>query len=82
MPAREKLPYEEFIDFLLEKLSPEEIIAFTASPEAQERSRLLVERQSAGQLTADDHSQLQRILDFERVFVYLKARALQAVKTP
>ena len=77
---KEKLPYDEFVDFLINELTPQKIISFAASPEAQERSRLLLERHSAGTLTQEEQQELQRILEFEHLFIYVKARALQSTR--
>ncbi len=73
-------PHQEFIDFLIQKLSPQEIIAFQASPEAQERTRILIERQSAGLLTQEEIAEIEQIRQFERLFALVKARALKALQ--
>lgn len=73
-------PQQEFIDFLIQKISPQELIAFKASPEAQEHTRLLIERQSAGLLTEEETAEIEQIRQFERLFALVKARALKALQ--
>jgi hypothetical protein len=79
MAINNPAPYDEFVEFLIQKLTPEEIVAFKASDEAQARARELLDHNNAGTLTSDEAEELQRMLDFERMFVVLKARALKAL---
>ena len=46
--------YDDFLEFLIEKATPQEILAFTASNAAQERAEALLEKNNAGTLTADE----------------------------
>ncbi len=70
--------YDEFLDFLIEKASPEQILAFKASPEAREQAQLFLERNSAGTLTPDEQRTLEQMAQFERMMALLKAKALKA----
>ena len=70
--------YDEFLDFLIEKASPEQILAFKASPEAREQAQLFLERNSAGTLTPDEQQTLEQMAQFERMMALLKAKALKA----
>jgi hypothetical protein len=74
--------YVAFADFLLEKLPPEEILAFKASEAEQEYVRELIERNNAGTLTAEERDEVEQMLQFERMMSVLKARALLALKKP
>ena len=71
--------YDEFVEMLVDKVTPQEIIAFKASPEAQARSRELIEKNNAGTLTDEEKTEVERILQFERLFSVLKARALKSL---
>ena len=76
--ATTKLPplYDEFLDFLVEKARPEEILAFKASDEAREQAQEFLEANSAGTLTPEDQQTLDQMLQFERMMALLKAKAL------
>ncbi len=71
--------YDEFLDYLIEKATPQEILAFRASPEAQATAQDLIERNNAGTLTPDETRVLNQMLEFERMMSVLKAKALKAV---
>lgn len=70
--------YDEFLDYLIEKATPQEILAFKASPEAQATAQDLIERNNAGMLTPDEARMLGQMLEFERMLSVLKAKALKA----
>jgi hypothetical protein len=72
--------YDEFLDLLLEKATPEEILAFKASPEAQAYAHELIERSSAGTLTPEERQQLEQMVEFERMMALLKVKALKATR--
>jgi hypothetical protein len=72
--------YDEFLDYLIEKASPDEILAFKASPEAQAYAQTLIDRKSAGTLTPDKAEILQQMVQFERMMSVLKAKALKAIQ--
>lgn len=72
--------YNEFLDYLIEKASPSEILAFKASEDAQHYARELIERNSTGTITPEERQQLEQMLAFERMMSVLKAKALVALK--
>jgi len=72
--------YEDLLDYLVAKATPQEIMAFKASESAQERARDLMDRNNAGTLTPDETAELQQILQVERLVAMLKARAMAALK--
>lgn len=74
--------YDEFLDFLIDKATPEEILAFQASPEAQEQAQLFLERNSAGTLTLDEQQTLSQMVEYERFMALLKAKALRSLSHP
>lgn len=75
-------PYDKFLDYLVEKATPTEILAFQLSEADQEQARELVERNNAGTLTPDEIFQVQQMLQFERMITSLKAKALRALHQP
>jgi hypothetical protein len=70
--------YEEFLDFVVEKATPEEVLAFKVSPEAQAYAHELIERNRAGTITPEERQHLEQMVDFERMMGLLKAKALKA----
>lgn len=74
------LAYEEFYALIAQKMTPQEILEFKASPEAQLRAHELLDKNNAGTITDVEIEELDRIVQFERMFAILKARALKALK--
>lgn len=71
--------YDEFLDFLVERVTPAEILAFKASDEAQRRAERLTERNQAGTLTPEEAAELEQMLELELLLSVLKAKALVAL---
>lgn len=74
------LAHDRFAEYLLKKLSPEEILAFQIPEPEQEYVRDLIERNNAGTLTAEESEQVQQILQFERMMMVMKAKAMALLK--
>jgi hypothetical protein len=72
--------YNHFLDYLVEKASPQEILAFMAPPEAQAYAHELLERNSAGVLSLDEQQMLEQNVQFEQMMALLKAKALKALR--
>jgi hypothetical protein len=70
--------YDDFLEFLVKKASPSEILAFKVSEEAQQRAAELLERQDAGLLSPEEADELEQMLQFDRLVSMLKAKALKA----
>jgi len=68
--------FDAFLDYLVEKATPQEILAFSVPPEEQERASQLLERQNAGSLTPVEAIELDRMREFDRLVSLLKAKAL------
>lgn len=73
--------YDQFLDFLVEKASPEEILAFKAPPEASRYAQDLLDRNSAGELSPEEQQVLEQIVQFEQMMALLKAKALRAMRS-
>jgi len=70
---------DTFLNFLLEKATPEEILAFQVSEEEKEYAQELIERKSEGILTPEEAEQLDQITEFNSLVMVLKSRAMKAV---
>jgi hypothetical protein len=71
--------YDDFLDFMIEKATPQEILAYSASRVAQERAEVLLEKNNSGTLTPEEAEELQQMLQVDRLISVLKARALEAL---
>ena len=72
--------YDEFLEYLASKATPEEILAFRASEMAQQRADELTERNKAGTLTTEEAVELEQMLRFNRLVTMLKTKAVKALK--
>ena len=72
--------YDRLLDFLIEKATPEEILAFSATDEEQQHADDLSERLSAGTLTPEEQAELGQLRAFDEWVSLLKARALESLK--
>lgn len=68
--------FEELVEYLARYATPEQILDFRPSEEAQTRATELLERNSDGTLTPDEYRELQQMLYFDRIVSALKAKAL------
>lgn len=73
--------YQEFLEYLAQIATPEQILAFELSDSMQEHIEDLLEKNSSGHLTADERQELEQIQQFDRISFMLKARAAAALKS-
>jgi len=66
--------YDELIDYLVQKATPTEILAFKPSAEAENRAGDLLERSNQGNLTDAERFELEQMLHFEKRIALLKAQ--------
>jgi hypothetical protein len=71
--------YEEIIDFIAAGATPEAIIGYRPSPEAQQRVAQLLEREKEGCLSPDEKAELDHFLELEHILRMAKAKARQIV---
>lgn len=69
--------YEELYDFLLSSPTPEQIITFRPSTQAQERMTYLLISNRSGIMTSNEQSELDEFMRVEHFMRMLKARAHQ-----
>ena len=72
--------YAELIEYLAEKATPEEILAFQVSAATQARADELTERNKTGRLTAREADELEQMLEFDELVSWLKSKAMKALK--
>ena len=69
--------YQEVLDFLIKRPTPEEIIAFKVSPQAQMRLSELLEKNRSATLNPMQLAELDVYEQLEHMIILLKARALK-----
>jgi hypothetical protein len=69
--------YQEVIDFLIKRPTPEEIIAFKVSPQAQTRLEELLEKNRSATISSVELAELDVYEQLEHLMILLKARALK-----
>lgn len=70
--------YERFLDEVVQKMTPEEILAFQATAEEQDYLQELVEQNNEGILPDEGLAHLDQLLEFEMLMSVLKSKALKA----
>lgn len=72
--------HESMLDFLVEKATPEEILAFQVSEAEQERTSELLDKQNEGTLTPEEETELEAIRQMDLFYMALRAKAVQALQ--
>ena len=67
--------YQEVLDFLIKRPTPEDIIVFKVSPQAQSRLEELLERNRSATLNSMELAELDVYEQLEHMMILLKARA-------
>lgn len=67
--------YQEVLDFLIKRPTPEEIITFKVSPQAQMRLQALLEKNRSATLSSMELAELDVYEQLEHMMILLKARA-------
>jgi len=67
--------YDDFIDFIAERVSADEILAFKASAAAQRRARRLLERLKDETISMDERAELEQMAQVDLLLGRLKAQA-------
>ena len=72
--------YDQFLEYLAQKVTPDDILAFQAPQEQQERLNELTEKNKSDTLTPEERTELDEMLAFNRLITLLKTRAYIALK--
>lgn len=68
--------YRYILDFLASQPSPEEVAGFRPTSEMQDRLRYLLGRERDGELSTDEHQELNEYERIEHLMVMLKSGSL------
>jgi len=71
--------YLEVLDFLMTRPTPQDIIAFKVSPDAQDRLSSLLGKNREGCLTEAEVAELDVYEQLEHLMILMKARAVASV---
>lgn len=74
-PTDAPIAYAEVLDFLITRPTPQKIVAFKVSAEAQERIRTLLDKNREGTLTEIETAELDLYEQLEHMMILLKAKA-------
>ena len=69
--------YFEIVDFIAAGTTPEAVIDFRPSAEAQQRVADLIEREKADTLSPEEEAELDHFMELEHILRMAKARARQ-----
>jgi len=69
--------YYEIIDFIAVGTTPEQVMEFHPSPEAQQRIADLMERERNQLLAPEEQAELDHFIELEHILRMAKARARQ-----
>jgi hypothetical protein len=78
--ARSSPLFDELLDFLVEKATPQELLTFRPSEAAQQRADELTDKNKSGELSAPERAELEQMLEFDLFVTALKARTAKARK--
>ena len=67
--------YQEVLDFLIKRPTPEEMITFKVSPQSQIRLQALLEKNNSATLSLIELAELDVYEQLEHMMILLKARA-------
>jgi hypothetical protein len=71
----------EIIDFIAAGTTPQAVVDFRPSAEAQQRVAKLIAREKEGGLSPDEKSELDHFMDLEHILRMAKARARQILSS-
>ena len=72
--------YAPFLDFVFERTTAEDILAFELPDDVRKRAIELLDRQDNDNLTAEEQDELEQMRQLNRMVSALKARALATRK--
>ncbi len=71
--------YDDLLNYLVEKASPREILAYQIAEDVEERAVELLEKSNDGTLTPEEVVELEQMRYVDKLVSVLKARALEAL---
>ena len=72
--------HDHFLSYLVEKASPQDILAYEIPEAARARTLELLEKQDEGTLSAEETEELEQIVQMDLLLQALHAKALRALR--
>ena len=72
-------PSDDFFDYLIEKITPEAILAYQTSEKTQQHATELFKKEGECKLRSEEAAELEQVRYAERLISALKTRALEAL---
>jgi hypothetical protein len=67
--------YDYFLDFVVQKATPQEILAFKLPEEVRQRAVDLLDKQDDGTLSVEEAAELEQMRQIDKLVMALKVRA-------
>lgn len=74
--------FDELLDYLIEKATPQEVLAFHPSELAQLRATELLNKNNEGTITAGESHELEQLRQYDVMLTKLKLKAELALRNP
>lgn len=74
------IAYDELIDYLSEKATPEEVLSFQPSKKAQARATELLNKNNDGTITDSERFELELLRQYDMTLAKLKLKAEIALR--
>ncbi len=72
--------HDHFLNYLVEKATPQEILAYEIPESARERTLELLDKQDEGTLNTEEAEELEQIVQMDLLLQALHAKALRALR--
>lgn len=72
--------FDELLDYLIEKATPQEVLAFQPSELAQLRATELLNKNNEGTITAGENHELEQLRQYDVMLTKLKLKAELALR--
>ena len=73
--------YTEIIDCIASGITPQAVVDFRPSADAQKRVAALIEREKSGSVSAEERAELDHFMELEHILRMAKARARQILSS-
>lgn len=73
--------FDELLDYLIEKATPQEVLSFRPSDNAQARATELLDKNNDGTITPGEVHELEQLRQYNAMLVKLKLKAELAIRS-
>ncbi len=72
--------FDELLDYLIDKATPQEVLSFRPSDSAQARATELLDKNNEGTITPSEVHELEQLRQYNAMLVKLKLKAELAIR--